>query len=136
MSGNTPASAHQQRAVVYSCSGCSSAAQMANHFALRLDHEGRADMSCIAGVGGGVAPLMHIARSGRPLIALDGCALACVAATLRRHGLIPVAHLRLDVHGVRKRRKTAFDAEQADRLYLQLLEVLAPHLAPPDCGTE
>ena len=26
--------------LVYSCSGCSSAAQMANHVALRLDREG------------------------------------------------------------------------------------------------
>ena len=41
--------------LVYSCSGCSSAAQMANDLALRLDRAGVAEMSCIAGVGGGDA---------------------------------------------------------------------------------
>ncbi len=105
---------------------------MANHFALRLDREGRADMSCIAGVGGEVATLMHVARSGRPLLALDGCRLACVAATLRRHDLTPAVHLRLDRHGVSKRKKTAFDIAQADQLYPALLDELAPHLASAD----
>ena len=58
--------------IVYSCSGCSSAAQLANHVALRLDRCGAAEMSCIAGVGGDVPHLMKTARSGRPIIALDG----------------------------------------------------------------
>ena len=52
--------------LVYSCSGCSSAAQMANQLAIRLDREGLAEMSCIAGVGGGVPGLVKTARSGRP----------------------------------------------------------------------
>ena len=58
--------------LVYSCSRCSSAAQMANHVALRLDREGEAEMSCLAGVGGNVPHLVNIARSARPILALDG----------------------------------------------------------------
>jgi uncharacterized metal-binding protein len=38
--------------LIYSCSGCSSAAQMANYMAIQIDRKGIADMSCIAGVGG------------------------------------------------------------------------------------
>jgi hypothetical protein len=63
--------------LVYSCSGCSSAAQAANYIALKLDREGEAEMSCISGVGGNVQHLVNIARSGRPILALDGCPLAC-----------------------------------------------------------
>jgi len=59
--------------LVYSCSGCSSAAQLANHLALQLDRHGMAEMSCIAGVGGDVPQLLKLAHSGRPIIALDGC---------------------------------------------------------------
>ena len=44
-----------QHPLVYSCSGCSSAAQLANHVALQLDRRGVAEMSCIAGVGGDVS---------------------------------------------------------------------------------
>src|SRR5665647_3484471 len=44
--------------LVYSCSGCSSAAQTANYIALKLDREGEAEMSCISGVGGNVPHLV------------------------------------------------------------------------------
>ena len=81
--------------IVYSCSGCSSAAQLANHVALRLDRCGAAEMSCIAGVGGDVPHLMKTARSGRPIIALDGCPLVCVKSTLARHGIEPARPYQL-----------------------------------------
>jgi uncharacterized metal-binding protein len=50
--------------LVYACSSASSAAQMANHLAVRLDRKRAADMSCIAGVGGDVASLVRTAKSG------------------------------------------------------------------------
>lgn len=99
--------------LVYSCSGCSSAAQMANHLALSLDRAGEAEMSCIAGVGGGVPGLVRTARGGRPILALDGCVLHCVAACLRQAGVEPDAHLTLSDYGVRKRKHADFDPAQA-----------------------
>jgi len=71
----------------YSCSGCSSAAQMANHLAIGLDRRGLAEMSCIAGVGGDVPKLLRLAKSGRRIIGIDGCALVCVRSCLARHGV-------------------------------------------------
>ena len=41
--------------LVYSCSGCSNVAQLANDIAVWMSREGVAEMSCIAGVGGGCA---------------------------------------------------------------------------------
>ena len=106
-------SATDPRPLVYSCSGCSSAAQLANHVAVRLDRSGVAEMSCIAGLGGDVASLVRTARSGRPIIALDGCALVCVQSSLARHGITPARHYQLQQYGVRKRQHEDFDAEQA-----------------------
>lgn len=103
--------------LVYSCSGCSSAAQMANQLALWLDREGEAEMSCIAGVGGGVPGLVRTARAGRPILALDGCLLQCVSACLSQAGVRADAHLTLSDHGVAKRRRADFDQEQARTLY-------------------
>jgi len=103
--------------LVYSCSGCSSAAQMANHLALRLDRDGAAEMSCIAGVGGGVPGLVKTARSGRPIIALDGCVLACAKGCLAREGLAPDVHVVLADHGVKKRKHADFDVAEAQRIY-------------------
>lgn len=111
--------------LVYACSGCSSAAQLANHLALRLDREAQAEMSCIAGVGGNVAPLVRIARSGRPILALDGCALHCVKHSLAQRELVADRHLVLNEHGVKKRYRCDFDPDAAERLYQTVLGVVA-----------
>lgn len=92
-----------QLPLVYSCSGCSSVAQLANDCALELDRAGRAQMSCISGVGGGVPSLQKLAQSGRPILALDGCALACVKACLAQAGITATVHLILNQEGARKR---------------------------------
>jgi uncharacterized metal-binding protein len=105
--------------LVYSCSGCSSAAQMANQMALWLDREGLAEMSCIAGVGGGVTGLVQTAQSGRPILALDGCVLACAAACLGQAGVIAGEHVLLSDCGVKKRKHADFDQAQAREVYLR-----------------
>ena len=103
--------------LVYACSGCSSAAQMANHLALKLDREGVAEMSCIAGVGGGVTGLVRTARSGRRILALDGCVLKCVSACLANAGVVADTHLVLSEHGVKKRLHVDFDLAEAQQVY-------------------
>jgi uncharacterized metal-binding protein len=103
--------------LVYSCSGCSSAAQMANDLALKLDREGVAEMSCIAGVGGGVAALVRTAQSRRRILALDGCMLKCAPACLANAGVVADTHLVLSDYGVRKRKHADFDPLEAQRVY-------------------
>lgn len=110
--------------LVYSCSGCSSAAQMANHLAVRLDRTGAAEMSCIAGVGGDVKSLVAKAASGRPILVLDGCPLQCARHCLARHGIRPDAHVLLNEFGVRKRQHEDFDPAQAAELEPLLRERL------------
>lgn len=117
--------------LVYSCSGCSSAAQMANLLAVRLDRDGVAEMSCIAGVGGGVAGLVGTARSGRPILALDGCVLKCVSACLSRAGVTADIHLVLSDYGVKKHRHADFDAEQAAGVYARAVLPSAQALRVP-----
>jgi uncharacterized metal-binding protein len=79
--------------LIYSCSGCSNVAQLANRVAVDLDREGVAEMSCIAGVGGDVESLVKVARSERKIVVLDGCPLECARKCLARHGVIPDAHM-------------------------------------------
>lgn len=118
--------------LIYSCSGCSSAAQMANHIALELDRHGVAEMSCIAGVGGDVPSLVKLATSGRPVVAIDGCPLACARNCLARHGVVPDRHWQLAEHGVRKRYHMEFDSLHAATLVLAVaadVDVLAAESA-------
>ena len=111
--------------LVYSCSGCSSAAQMANHIALELDRRDVAEMSCIAGVGGDVPSLVKLARSGRPVVAVDGCPLACARNCLARHGVAPDLHWQLAEHGVRKRYHAQFDPLKAAVLLDEVADEVA-----------
>ncbi len=121
--------------LVYSCSGCSSAAQMANHLALQLDRRGLAEMSCIAGVGGDVPKLVRLARSGREVIALDGCALLCVRNCLQRHGVTPDSQHLLSDMGVRKRYQTDFDPQEAETVLAQIIADMAGKEGKAGTGT-
>lgn len=114
----------RKKPLVYSCSGCSSVAQMANYIALCLDRGGQAEMSCIAGIGGDVPSLVQLAKSGRPVVALDGCPLHCVRNCLARHGVAPKLHLTLTKLGIKKRFRMEFDEDQAVSVFRGLVAVL------------
>ncbi len=113
------------RTLVYSCSGCSDVAQLANDVALRLDHTGAAEMSCIAGVGGGVPGLMRVARSGRPIVAIDGCQMHCASHCLANAGVTPTEHVKLYERGLRKRRGRFYDEATVAEVATEVGELIA-----------
>lgn len=120
--------------LVYSCSGCSSAAQMANFLAVRLDRLGLAQMSCIAGVGGDVPSLVKTATSGREIVAIDGCPLHCVSACLGRHDTKPSVHFDLNTLKVKKVVGMDFDPAQAEEVLQQIIPLIP--VAQADDATE
>jgi uncharacterized metal-binding protein len=123
--------------LVYSCSGSSNVAQLANYIAVRLDRLGIAEMSCIAGVGGDVRALVKKATGGRPVIAIDGCPLTCCEQVLGRKDLEPVHLVRLHEMGLRKRQHVDFDESEREAVFRQVLAKLAPTLlaADPDLAS-
>ena len=120
--------------LVYSCSGSSNVAQLANYVAVRLDRLGLAEMSCIAGVGGGVEPLVRTATSGRPIVAIDGCPLACCEKVLRAKGVEPEKVVRLHELGLKKRQHVDFEQPERDAVLETILQELAPTLAAAEPG--
>ncbi len=113
------------RPLVYSCSGCSDVAQLANEVALRLDHDGVAEMSCIAGVGGGVPGLVRTARSGRRIVAIDGCQMHCVSHCLDNAGVVPAEHVRLYERGLKKRKGRRYDEATVAAVTEEVGELIA-----------
>jgi len=99
--------------LVYSCSGCSNVAQLANLVAVNLDRKNIAEMSCIAGIGGHVSSLVKKAKSGRDIIALDGCHLQCVKNCLGIHDVKPTLEFILTEHNFKKAYQTDFDETEA-----------------------
>lgn len=115
---------NERKPLIYSCSGCSSAAQMANYIAIKIDRIGIADMSCIAGVGGGVKKLVKTANSRREIIVIDGCPLACSKACLKNLGLNADLHIDLSALGVSKKEHEDFNQTEADTILETLIEKL------------
>lgn len=88
--------------IVYACSGCSDAGELADRIARRLNRDGVAEMSCLAGIGGRVKPLVNRAASAERILAIDGCPLNCTRHTLELAGFKHFDHLELHKLGLRK----------------------------------
>lgn len=91
--------------IVYSCSGCSNLAQMAHNISLTLDGDGIAQMSCIAGVIAEIEPIIALAKSGLPIIAIDGCELGCTKACLDKSAIKTDHYFKVSDLGFDKRDK-------------------------------
>lgn len=99
----TPSSMPEKPAtVVYACSGCSDAGEIADRVARRIAREGAAEMSCLAGIGGRVKSLLLKAQKAERILAIDGCPLNCAAHTLKLAGFQQFDHLELHKIGIRK----------------------------------
>jgi len=79
---SSPTAVKKPITVVYACSGCSDAGEIADRIARRLTHDGAAQMSCLAGIGGRVKSLLLKAENAERILMVDGCPLNCAAHTL------------------------------------------------------
>ena len=113
--------------VAYACSGCTSAGELADHIARRLDAAGIAEMGSIAGIGAAEPQQLSKARSRFPVIAIDGCPNGCARACLVRHGIEPARHYVLTRFGVPKAARTAgFDGGAAEGVLRRITAELSP----------
>ena len=81
--------------VAYSCSGCSSSAQLAHYVAVQLDRRGLARMSCIAALSADVAQIVSDLRCASQVIAIDACDFLCAKRAVERHRIKPHHHYRV-----------------------------------------
>ena len=102
MNENQIPTAKKPGTVVYACSGCSDAGELADRIARQLTREGAAEMSCLAGIGGRVKPLVNRANSAERILAIDGCPLNCTRHTLELAGFKHFDHFELHKIGLRK----------------------------------
>jgi len=82
----TEDNAGSKRIVIYACSGCSDAGELADRTARVLSQMELGEMSCLAGIGGRVKPLMAKAEQADHIVAIDGCPLNCARLALPRFG--------------------------------------------------
>lgn len=85
-------------------------------------------MSCIAGVGGNVKKLVRTALSGRPIIAIDGCPLACCKACLGNHSIIPDIYFDLSQFGVKKKSQEDFSIGEANSILREVEMIITENI--------
>ena len=110
MSEPTPQVCQGGPTLVYSCSGAADVGHIADLAARKLTAEGIGQMFCLAGVGGRVEPIMKKTATAATLLAIDGCALDCVKATLQQAGFERFEHLRVTDLGLEKGKSPADEA--------------------------
>ena len=93
--------ASDKKPILFACSGCSNAGQLANDVAHELDRRGVAEMSCLAGIGA-AKPLFLKKLQQREVWVVDGCPIHCSLGVFNQvHEHIDV-HIRLHDLGVKK----------------------------------
>lgn len=122
----------KSKPIIYSCSGCSNVAQLANDIAVKVNEENIAEMSCIVGVGGKVKPLLKKAQSGRPIILIDGCPLQCGKACLDNVDIVPDKHIILTDLKLKKKYNTKLNLEDEQAVYQHVVnEIIKMQDSPP-----
>lgn len=102
MTSNEIGNCDGPRPVVYSCSGCSDAGKLADSVARALNDQGVCEMSCLAGIGGRVKPLLLKAQRAQEIVVIDGCPLNCARHTMINAGITKFQHVALQTLGQRK----------------------------------
>ncbi|HNY30371.1 MAG TPA: putative zinc-binding protein [Fibrobacteria bacterium] len=88
--------------ILYACSGAADVGELADRAARMLSREGVGKMSCAVGVGAGVQSLRNGALSAGRILAIDGCAVRCVAKALAQSGVTEYVHIELGEEGFAK----------------------------------
>ena len=94
--------------LVFACSGCSFAGQLADHVARELDRQQLAEMSCLAGVGARHDSFLRRLPRRRVWI-VDGCPIECGRGVFDEAGQAGrvTRHIRLHDWGFKKNQSPA-----------------------------
>ncbi|VGO22856.1 putative zinc-binding protein [Pontiella sulfatireligans] len=88
--------------LVFACSGAADVGALADQAARKMTRDGTGSMFCMGGIGGLVEPIMNKTRTADKILAIDGCPLNCVKATLERAGFAEFEHLLITEQGFAK----------------------------------
>jgi uncharacterized metal-binding protein len=89
-----------------------------------MTQQGYGQMFCLAGIGGGVEPVLKKAAAAQKILAIDGCPLNCVKHCLEEAGFQQFSHLQLADIGMEKGKTPATD-ENIERAVIKGRKMLA-----------
>jgi uncharacterized metal-binding protein len=109
--------------VVYVCGGSADVGELTDRAARRMDREGIASMSCLAGIGARDADITFKAEYATRVLLMDGCPKACSRRTFENAKLHRFVHFDLSAIGLPKG-KSSVTEENIQRVVSKAVEVL------------
>jgi uncharacterized metal-binding protein len=88
--------------LVFACSGAADVGALADQAARKMSRDGTGSMFCMGGIGGCVEPIINKTKTAEKILAIDGCPLNCVKATLENAGFTKFEHLLVTDLGFEK----------------------------------
>lgn len=88
--------------LIFACSGAADVGAIADQAARKMTKEGVGKMFCLAGIGGRIDGIMKTTEAASMILAIDGCPLNCVKASLEKAGFSTFKHLQLADLGLEK----------------------------------
>ncbi len=93
--------------LIFACSGAADVGEIADRAARKMAKEGAGKMFCTAGLGGRVGGILKTTEAASDILAIDGCPLNCVKASLEQAGFKDFKHLQLADLGLEKGKSPA-----------------------------
>ena len=87
MSEKTSCGCSAGNKLIFACSGAADVGNLADKAARTLSASGQGKMSCLAGIGGGVASMLAGAQRADKLLVIDDCDVACGKLIAEQAGL-------------------------------------------------
>jgi len=110
--------------LMFACGGAADVGEVTDRVARKLNREGIGKMFCTAGLGGRVPGILATTQSAGMILALDGCPLQCVKASLEEAGFKVFKHLKLWELGLQKGQTEVTD-ELVERIVDEARKLLA-----------
>ena len=110
--------------LVFACSGAADVGEIADRAARKLNLEGKGKMFCMAGLGGRISGVLKTTESAQAMLAIDGCPLNCVKASLENAGFTTFRHLQVADLGLEKGKSPATE-DNVNKVAARAAEMIA-----------
>ena len=88
--------------MIFACSGAADVGEITDRAARKMTRDGAGRMFCTAGLGGRISGILKTTEAADGVLAIDGCPLNCVKASLEQAGFTAFKHLQLADLGLEK----------------------------------
>jgi uncharacterized metal-binding protein len=88
--------------LIFPCSGASDTGEITDKAARKLAQDGFGKMNCLAGIGGGIVPMIEAVKNSGGALVIDGCPQDCAKKVMDTHGLTNYRHMRVTNAGLKK----------------------------------